>query len=204
MVKAAPFGCATLCQRRSSGASPPCRQRCSSRSKESASARANSSRVGAGPPSASAAVRRPATSGACRMLTPTPTTTTPWIISRRIPAAFPPLNRRSFGHFNINPSGANRAAVSWTATPLSSASEAGAGSAEVTRTTVDPMKLPASPFHERPRRPRPAVCRSATSQCPSGTRFPAARRPDSSAFVEPVSAITSIKALGTERSPPCR
>ena len=34
---------------------------------------------------------------------------------------------------------------------------------------VDPMKLPDPSNHVRPCRPRPATCRSATSQCPPWT-----------------------------------
>lgn len=141
------------------------------------------------------ATRRPSTCGARDRLTPIPTTTASPARSSSIPASFARPTIRSFGHFNsaLGGSAIRGATTSCKARPATSARVPAGGSPGLRWTTQEPMKLPLPSNHARPCRPRPATCRSATSQWPSGTFSPPARRARRSVLVDPVSGMTSIK-----------
>ena len=119
-----------------------------------------------------------------------------------MPPSLASSTSRSLGHLSASPaiSGTTVISARWTLTPATSASVCGSASPSRSATAVDPMKLPRPPVQMRPARPRPAVCRSATSQCPSAGASPSARRASSAELVEAISATTLISGSATGRS----
>ena len=103
----------------------------------------------------------------------------------RIPASLPTPATTSLGH--LTPTSFTPAArtASATATPASNGIQPHAWTvAGTSRRTEKVNPSPGRLIHERSRRPRPAVCSSATSNCP----WPAT--PTRSAFVDPVRSTT--------------
>ena len=133
-----------------------------------------------------------------------PRTTAPLTASARMPATLRSSRSRSLGHFRPGGVGssATRSTASAGATPASSGSQprlpggtggqSRSGRAVPGRSrTLVAMPARAGESHSRPRRPRPAVCRSATTTRPSGS--PARAASATSALVEPVSTRRSIR-----------
>ena len=104
--------------------------------------------------------------------------------STRIPASLRPSIHTSLGHLISQRTGASSSTASQTATAAASGSSASCASSS--RTTSDmSTALPAGAVHERPWRPRPALCSEAVTSVPCGA--PAAARSLARALVESVS-----------------
>ena len=122
-----------------------------------------------------------------------PTTTAPRgvpkaVASHRMPANFRhgrPITT-SFGHFSSTGNPLNSDTASATATPAASVTSGTRVSSPRARTMADRyMPAPGGEYHGRPRRPRPARCRSASTAVNSGA--PSAASVSAASFVESIS-----------------
>jgi hypothetical protein len=167
---------------------PFSRQKRTAHGSQSTSRASNSSREYERIPSSlTQLVSLPSIVGADTRLTPNPMTIASPARSRRTPATFAPRIIRSFGHLSF----AGSPTDIKSARPAASDKPPNDGSSGRTSTRVDANRFPGCESHRRPSRPRPAVCRSATSQSPSRTS-PRAAIASMSALVEPVSATRMI------------
>ena len=114
-------------------------------------------------------------------------------VSISTPASFSLPATISFGHFNLTQSG-SRSPLACNARriarPTTSDSPANSAALLSTRHNNENVSdAPSAECHTRPRRPRPAVCNSATTQRPLGA--PSVARRVNSALVESMLACTS-------------
>jgi len=148
--------------------------------------------------------------GAVATLRPVPITTADpsGVCSARIPASLRPPTSTSLGHLSIASTHPVDRTADATATPVSSVSQPrrAAGTTAGRSRTEKVSDAPGSLDQDRPSLPRPAVCSSATSTCPSGLPGSATARASRSALVEPVLGTTSsadhMPCDGGRESPP--
>ena len=136
----------------------------------------------------------------CRCLTKAAFSST---ISTRIPATFASSTSTSFGHFNrARPPGSTTSTASATASATTKPSSVSRDGGRCGRSRMVACRLPSALTHARPCRPRPRVCRRATTTVPSGA--PSRARALASSIVEPSTAWCCTTKRGTTAAPRSR
>src|SRR5690606_18977763 len=122
--------------------------------------------------------------------------------SSSIPAAFRPSTSTSLGHLTPTEAPETKGTTAWTTATDAQATRRGhcSGSRSGRTMREHQMPWPAGDDHARPRRPRPAVCASATTTVPSGAPARASSRARS--LVDGSDRWTSTRPSGQGEATP--